>query len=184
MTSGHTFQQGFPGKISIAISQFENSFVKFHHFPTWNLDMVSEIGKSFCQDNWWTPRRPAILSSIADINAVWQILHTSSFFWKYERNTSTFFNKNTSKNTSKIRVFVLKKCVNSTRDIFMTKVRKSSHFFWCKFIVLLCSSKFNMFFDCFKIEESLPYDLTGSNSSQCVKCALNHKNTSKSQKYE
>ena len=65
---GHTFQQGFPGKISIAISQFANSFVKFHHFPTWNLDMVSEIGKSFCQDNWWTPRRPAILSSIADIN--------------------------------------------------------------------------------------------------------------------
>ena len=68
MTTGHTFQQGFPGKISIAISQFANSFVKFHHFPTWNLDMVSEIGKSFCQDNWWTPRRPAILSSIADIN--------------------------------------------------------------------------------------------------------------------
>ena len=54
-----------------------------------------------------------------------------------------------------------------------------------KFIVLVCSSKFNnMFFDCFNIAESLPYDLTGSNSSQRVECALIHKNTSKSQKYE
>ena len=64
MTTGHTFQQGFPGKIS----QFANSLVKFQHFPTWNLNMASEMGTSFCQDNWWTPRRPAILSSIADIN--------------------------------------------------------------------------------------------------------------------
>ena len=36
----------------------------------------------------------------------------------------------------------------------------------------------------FKIAESLPYDLTGSNGSQRVECALIHKNTSKSQKYE
>ena len=35
-----------------------------------------------------------------------------------------------------------------------------------------------MFFDCFKIAESLPYDFTGSNSLQRVECALYHKNTS------
>ena len=46
------------------------------------------------------------------------------------------------------KVFVLKKRVNSTCDIFTTKV----HIFLCKFIVLLCSSKFNnMFFDCSRL---------------------------------
>ncbi len=67
MTSGHTFQQGFPGKISIAISQFANSFVKFHHFPTWNLDMVSEMEKSL-SGLLVNTSRPVILSVIADIN--------------------------------------------------------------------------------------------------------------------
>ena len=34
-----------------------------------------------------------------------------------------------NKNTSKIKAFVFKKNVNSTRDIFTTKVRKSALFF-------------------------------------------------------
>ena len=51
-----------------------------------------------------------------------------------------FLNKNTSKNTSKIKVFVLKKRVNSTRDIFTTKVRKSAVFIPYKWycMVLYC----------------------------------------------
>ena len=47
-------------------------------------------------------------------------------FLKIRAKYKYFFNKNTSKNTSKIKVFVLKKRVNSTRDIFTTKVRKST----------------------------------------------------------
>ena len=57
----------FLEKISIATSQYANSFIKFHNFPTWNLDMVSEMEKSL-SGLLVNTSRPAILSVIADIN--------------------------------------------------------------------------------------------------------------------
>ena len=53
-------------------------------------------------------------------------------FLKIRAKYEYFLNKNTSKIRVKIRVklrfLFLKKRVNSTRDIFMTKVRESAHF--------------------------------------------------------
>ena len=82
------------------------------------------------------------------------ILHTSSFFLKYERKTSTFLTKIRVKYEQKYKL----KCINT------------SYSYFCTFTL-----------PCIWSQRLIEYDLTGSNSSQRVECALN---TNKSQKYE